>query len=319
MSESSPLDGILRGSDDTRLRATWRVVAATVAFLAVFVPLVVVVRAAPVPKLIRNAHVILPAAAGTAAVVVAAKRLEGRSVAAQGFSFDRQWWVDFVGGVGLGVLAQCVIHGLWVATGAATVVETLSTGVVSGAAVVVPVVGAAIGYLGIGLWEEALYRGVLVRNGVDGLVARGLTPRTAVLGVVVGGAVLFGVPHVFVPAAGASATFAAVQGVVAVVYYTAAYVLTEQLALPVGLHFSMNFMTGAVFPAADSGVPALVRFDRSFTGDPSVVGVMVVATVLLTLAVAAWVRLTRGEVSVRECFGTDAPPTGTAVRGDTDD
>jgi membrane protease YdiL (CAAX protease family) len=319
MTESSTLDRLLRGSEDTRLRASWRILAAAAVFFAVFLPVSVVVNALPIPDLVRNAPVIVPAAAGTVAVVFASRRLEGRSVAAQGFALDRRWWHDFVGGVGLGLAAQGVANALWIGVGAATVVETFSTGIVSGPAAVIAVLGAAVGFLGVGLWEEAVFRGVLVRNAVDGLVARDLSRRAAVLGVVAGGVVVFGLPHFLVPYEGASTVFAALQAVSAVVYFTTAYVLTESLALPVGLHFSTNFALDALLPPAGSSVPALARIDRTLTAEPSVVAVVLFSTALLTLGVVAWVRLTRGTVSVRECFETERVGAGPSARGEQDD
>ncbi len=299
--ESRGLRRLFYGERNERLRATWRVVVAVVTFAAVFVPVGLVVGLLPLPGLLRNAPGILPAVAGTAVVSLVAKRLEGRTIAEQGFSLDRSWWYDFVGGVGIGTVAMALAMLLWMEVGAVRVVETLSTGVVSAPLAAVAVVTAAVGYLGVALWEEVVFRGVLVRNGIDGLVARGLSRRTAVVGAVGLGVVTFGVLHSLVPARGATATFAVLQAVLGAVYFTAAYVLTESLALPIGIHFAMNFTNAGLFPT-NSSVPALVRVNQTLTVEPSVVGVPVVLTLLLTLAVVAWVRLTRGAVSISDCF-----------------
>lgn len=299
--ESRGVRWVLYGDGTERVRATWRVVAAVVAFAAVFAPLSVAMGRVPLPGLLRNAPILLPALAGTVAVTLVGRRLEGRSIAEQGFSLDRSWWYDFIGGVGLGSVSMALTLLLWMEVGAASVVETLSTGSVSGPAAVVAVVTAAIGYLGVGLWEEVMYRGVVVRNGVDGLVTRGLSRRVAVILMIGLGAVIFGLPHFLVPAQGALPIFAAIQAVSAVVYFTTAYVLTESLALPIGLHFSMNFTNAALFPTGSS-VPALVRMNQTLSADPLVIAVTGVSTVLLTLGVVAWVRVTRGSVSVTNCF-----------------
>ena len=303
MIDSHTLRRVLYGSGDERLRATWRVAAGVAAFAVAFVSVGLVVSRLPQPGLLRNAPSILPAVAGTVAVTLVAKRVEDRSVAEQGFSFDRSWWRDLLAGVGLGGVGMGVTIGLWMETGAVSVVETLSTGVLSAPLAAVAMVTAAIGFLGIGLWEEVVFRGLLVRNGVDGFVARGFSRRTAAVGAFLLGVVVFGVTHALVPAQGATATFAAVQGVLAVVYYTTAYVLTEHLALPIGLHFSMNFTNAALFPTGSS-VPALVRVEQTLTIEPSVLIVPVVSTVLLTLGIVGWVSFTRGTVSVADCFAT---------------
>lgn len=302
MSESSTLDRVLRGRQDRRVRVVWRIVVIVLMFAVVFFSVRVAVGTIPFPDVVRNAPVVIPVAVAAVPTVAVSKRLEGRSAGEQGLSFDRQWWVDFTAGTVLGFAAQGLVTALWIGFGTATVVETLSTGVLSGTAVVIAVVGAAVGYFGIGFWEELVFRGILVRNGVDGLVARGFSRPAAAVGMIVAGGILFGLPHAFVPAQGASSTFAALQAVASVVYFTTAYVLTESLALPIGLHFSMNYATVAVFTSAESGAPALIRVDRTLAAEPGVIGGFVAGTTILTLGVVAWVRLTRRVVSVEELF-----------------
>lgn len=318
MSESSTLDRVLRGRQDRRVRAVWRIVAVALTFAVVFFPAVAVVEQIPFPDVVRNAPIVIPVAVATVPTVAVSKRLEGRSVGEQGLSLDRQWWMDFAGGTVLGVAAQGLVIALWIRFGTTTVVETFSTGVLSGTAVVIAVAGATIGYLGVGFWEELVFRGILVRNGVDGLVARGFSSSTAAVGTVVAGGVLFGLPHAFVPAPGASTTFAALQAVTSVVYFTTAYVLTESLALPIGLHFSMDYATVIVFTSAESGAPALVRVDRTLAAEPGVIGGIVVGTTALTLAIVAWVRLTRGAVSIEGLFTRADRAFGSTTDSDTE-
>lgn len=123
---------------------------------------------------------------------------------------------------------------------------------------------------------------------------------------------VFGILHFLVPGTGPSTTLAALQAASTVVQFIIVYVLTENLALPIGLYFSMDFINSALFSTSDSGVPTLVRVNQGLTAEPSVVALIILSTALLTLRVAAWVRLTCGVIPVGGCFartGSKPKPT----------
>jgi len=90
--------------------------------------------------------------------------------------------------------------------------------------------------------EEALFRGVLFRQ-----IAQHVNPAVAILV----SAVFFGAAHLVNP----NATLAAAAGLMleAGVLLGVGYVLTRSLWLPIGLHFSWNFMQAVVVGGALSG------------------------------------------------------------------
>jgi len=303
---------LLRGREDTRVRATWRVLLAFGVFFAVLLAGSALLRRlpVPVPDVLVNAPGALPAFVGVAAVLVVSTRLLGRSaVAAYGLDVDRRWWTDAAAGVVAGCLFQALVTALTVGLGAGRIVGTLSSGFATGPlTLVVALAAAAVGFLGVALWEELLFRAVVIHNALEGLTDRGLGRRRAAVGAVLASVLAFGPLHALVAADGISAAFAGVQAAVAGGYFALAYVLTDSLALPVGIHLSTNLWTTTVFGFPDSGFPALVRLQRDLGTGPEALAVVLVPAVALVGLIVAWVWLTRGTVSLGDSAGTTRGP-----------
>jgi membrane protease YdiL (CAAX protease family) len=157
-------------------------------------------------------------------------------------------------------------------------------------------------FLATGVWEEALFRGVLIRNASEGLGGLGWSPTTAISTALVVSMVIFGGLHVFAGLGSEAIPLWAVvlQGIVAGAYFGLAYCLTGSLALPVGIHFGANFtdavlLGGMVEPYAS--YPALLRLEWSIPEAwilPK--GFALPLTLFVLLATVAWVRWTRGAV-----------------------
>ena len=305
---------LLRGRRDTRVRATWRVVVA----FAVFLPILIGGGAllgrlpVPVPDVLVNAPSALPAFAGVAAVLAVSSGLLGRSAAvAYGLAPDRRWWVDAAGGVLVGCLFQALVTALTVGLGAGRIVGTLSPGVATGPlTLVVALAAAAVGFLGVALWEELLFRAVVVHNALEGLRTRGVGRRRAAGGALLASVLAFGPLHALAAADGLSAAFAALQASVAGGYFALAYLLTGSLAFPVGLHLSTNLWVTTVFGFPDSGFPALVRLQRDLGIGTEALAVLLVPAAALVGLILAWTYLTRGTVTLADSSDPDRGAAG---------
>lgn len=301
---------LLRGREDTRVRATWRVLLAFGVFFAVLLPGSALLRWLSVPDVLVNAPGALPAFAGVAAVLVVSTRLLDRSaVAAYGLDVDRRWWLDFAGAVVVGCLFQALATAMTLGLDVGRVVGTLSSGVASDPlTLVVALAATVVAFLGVALWEELLFRAVVIHNALEGLTARGLGRRRAAVGAVLASVLAFGPLHALAAADGATPAFAALQASVAGGYFALAYVLTDSLAFPVGLHLSTNLWVATVFGFPDSGFPALVRLERSLGTGPEALAVVLVPAAVLVGLTVAWVQLTRGAVSLPASSGTTGGP-----------
>jgi membrane protease YdiL (CAAX protease family) len=290
--------------DGGRLRATWRILLGFTVVLGVLVGGGRLLGRVDVPGVLVNSPVALLVCLAVVAYALVASLVPGeRPLRGYGLALDRRWARDFLAAVVTGCVAQGVFTALLLATDAGRVVGTLSPGAASGGgvpAIAVAVAATAVAFAAIALWEELLFRGVFIANASEGLAARGLAPRRAVLAAGAASALAFGPAHALVAAQGATPLFAAGQAIAAAVYFAVAYVLTGSLAFPVGLHFATNFWVASVFGQAGSGFPALVRVERSLGAGAVELLLVSVPSVALLGLIVVWVRVTRGNVSPDE-------------------
>jgi hypothetical protein len=151
-------------------------------------------------------------------------------------------------------------------------------------------------FLVVGIQEELLARGYLLTNLCEGFVGwfgeRGATAVAVVLSSVVFGALHLGNPNATL-VSGLSISFAGVMLAVG-------YVLTDELAIPIGVHITWNLFQGGVygFPVSGLGLDASVvavevRGPELWTGgafgpEAGLLGVGAIG--LGTLAIVAYVR-----------------------------
>ena len=185
------------------------------------------------------------------AVVLVGRYVDRRRLRDFGFRVDRDWWVDLGFGLGLGAALMAGVFGVEYAAGWVVVTGTFR--------IAQPGFGfwpwfgwAAVTFAGVGLTEELLTRGYLIKNVAEGLTwSDRIDPGTAVgLGVVCSAA-LFGAGHATNP----NASLASTAGIsVAAVMLSAGYVLTGELAIPIGIHTAWNLFQGPVFGFPVSGL-----------------------------------------------------------------
>ena len=171
-----------------------------------------------------------------------------------------------------------------------------------------PFIGAIVAdvvvVVGIACWEEAVFRGYVIKNLAEGLNSKIIGARWAAVIAILIPSVLFGLAH----ASNANATLLSiVNTMIFGVVFGAAYAWTGELALPIGLHFAWDFVQA--FGLGRSGdAPGLGAFlvvregdsaARLWTGWPFTVEGGLLGTAALVvglLLIAAWVRLRRGSV-----------------------
>ncbi|MEZ3165122.1 CPBP family intramembrane glutamic endopeptidase [Halorubrum sp. RMP-47] len=291
------MNSIARAGTDSSL--TGAAIRTTAAFVLFFVSLIVVglpLSRIQTPSILSILPDQIPTLCGFVAIVFVSGRVFDVSLAAYGLNTDRRWMSDLVGGMLIGVLFQAVTTVAILTTGAGTIVEQWSMGVFDSVVAVVIVVGATvIAFLIVALGEDLLFRGVLIRESVTGFTDRNVSRPVATGLAVIVAALLFGMVHLNAGAAGLSTEFAVLQAVVGGLYFGIAYVLTDSLALPVGIHLSTNLWTTVVFGQPDSGFPAAFRLTRQISLGTDVILLLFFPAGVLVAAVFIWVKLTRGE------------------------
>jgi membrane protease YdiL (CAAX protease family) len=351
--------GVFWNREERRFRALFRLVLAVVTFGVLSVAiglgfqvlairsLVVGALTPAVPELsisavLRVVSLLLTAVGAVLVVWLAGRFLDRRPFAAFGFRFDRGWWLDLGFGLALGAGLMAAVFLVELAAGWVTVAEVLGPAALSRTGIAVELLAALALFVAVGIYEELLFRGYLLTNAAEGSVGVPLVgPRAAIAVATLLTAGLFGAVHANNP----NATLVSTANITfAGVFLAAGYLLTAELAIPIGLHITWNLFQGAVFGFPVSGTTigaSVVRVEQSgpaiVTGGPfgpeaGLVGLgAMVLGICLTIA---WVRVRYDSVGLatalaeptlrwreRETGTTDADsgdPTGkTEATGET--
>jgi membrane protease YdiL (CAAX protease family) len=252
---------------------------------------------------------LLSGVAGLSAAILtvwlAGRFLDRRPFSAFGFRLGAGWWLDLCFGMVLGALLMTIVFlvelGLgWVrVTGA---FETYGTNTPFAVSMLLPTAA----FLCVGVYEEMVFRGYQLRNAAEGLNHPALGPRSAILLAWFLSSVFFAVLHADNPNATPISTL---NIILAGLMLGFGYVLSGELAIPIGLHITWNLFQGAVygFPVSGFGAfgPTLLTTEQ---GGPELWtggsfgpegGLLAPAVMLLGMSlVALWTRLRTGKISL---------------------
>ena len=224
--------------------------------------------------------------------------VDRRTLTDLGLGLDRDWWLDLGFGLLLGAALMTGVFALGVSFGWFRVEGTFtggSRGFLAGFALL------TLQFLAVGASEEVLSRGYLLTNVAEGLAGYASRPVAAGVAVLVS-SLVFGAAHLQNP----NSTLVSTFGIsLAGVFLAAGYVLTDEIAIPVGLHVTWNLFQGGVygFPVSGLGIGANV-VDTTETGPDVFTGgafgpeaglLGMSAVVLGTLSVVAYVKWRYGE------------------------
>jgi len=262
----------------------------------------VLVGSSPVLPLIGS---VAGLAGAVLSVWLAVRFLDRRPFRDLGFHLDRGWWLDFLFGLTLGALLMTAIFltesGLgWISV--AGTFETSGIGAPFALFILLPVTASVCA----GFSEETVFRGYQLRNAAEGLNHPAIGPRHAVLAAWALSSIFFGMLHAGNPNATALSTL---NIVLAGLMLGFGYVLSGQLAIPIGLHVTWNFFQSAVYGLPVSGFETFgASFLSTEQAGPDLWtggsfgpegGLLAPAAMLVgVLLTALWVRLRTGKISL---------------------
>ena len=247
-------------NEEVRLRAGWRLLSQFLLNYAGASLLGVVVLAAMtglapgatqrapspyLPVLLYTSTALVAAAS----VWAAGRFLDGRPFSGFGLRLDRAWWSDLGFGLLLGALLMTGIFLVQLAAGWVTV--TGSFVAVDGEAFFPAIFAPAVLFVCVGFYEELVSRGYQLTNLAEGLNGTVLGPKGAIVLAWILSSSVFAALHLSNPNTSALGTF---NIFLAGMMLGSGYVLTGQLAIPVGLHTTWNLFQGNVFGFPVSGL-----------------------------------------------------------------
>ena len=232
-----------------------------------------------------------------------ARVVDGRPFADYGFHFSTTWWIDLGFGLLLGtaLMALIFLTAWW--AGWITVVATWRSdppGLAFGLAFLAPLVL----YLVVAVAEELLTRGNQIINLTEGLAPLGYTSAVFVAWIV--SSITFGLLHLLNPhATWVSTTNLTLMGFM----FGLGFVLTGELALPIGLHLTWNLVQGNFYGFPVSGrmqyATSLVAIHEhgpvmwtggAFGPEAGLLGIL--ATVAGMAAIVGWVKWRYGDLAL---------------------
>jgi len=239
------------------------------------------------------------------AIWLAGRILDKRQFANFGLHLNRNWWIDFGFGLFLGGFLISLVFLIelvagWITITGVFVAEKPTTPFAI--SILYPLVTLVL----VGIQEELTSRGYQLTNIAEGLNWKRIGPRGAIIGAALLSSIIFGLLHASNPHASAISTFSAFMGGIITAL---GFILTGELAIPIGLHITWNFFQANVFGLPVSGMEFswATIFATEQSGPPLWVGdafgpesglLAIGAVVFGCLLIALWVRWRYGRVGL---------------------
>ncbi len=249
---------------------------------------------------------------------IAARWIDHRPVRGYGFHLSRVWWRDFIFGLALGVFLMLFIFLIERGAGWITVTDVFWSsfpGLFWPTTIVL-----AIMYISVGFYEEMLFRGYGLLNLAEGFHGWRVAPKAAVLLAWLAASLVFGIAHALNPN---STWISTLDLVAAGLFLGFGFILTGDLAIPIGIHITWNFFEGPVFGFPVSGGANGAYFFHIQQSGPVLwtggafgpeAGLIGLAAIAIGMALIwLWVRWTHGAGQVYGKMAVYNPPQPVVV------
>jgi membrane protease YdiL (CAAX protease family) len=246
---------------ESRLRTYWRVLLASFSgVLAVFIIPPLLLQSLKLPPSLNSLAINLFAAFTALAMAFLFSRyIDKRSLTDYGLKKGSRFKTDMISGFVIGLIGLGVALGLDLLMGWATVVDTFSAGMAENSLSFWPsFLGFFAYFVFVAFWEELIYRGIILTNALEGFDSTSLSRKKAVIAAWFVSSIIFSLLHF--PGSILIFVYRVMLGLV----LGAAYLWTDSLSLPIGLHLSVNFALNNFWGLAAAGegsenAPMLVR------------------------------------------------------------
>jgi len=259
------------------------------------------------------------AAAMIFSIWISGKYLDIRSYRDYGFHFNPVWRRDFIFGLFLGALLMAVIFGIELAAGWIRITGFFQN-IQPGYTFFTGMLGVVFLYICVGINEELWIRGYLLHNLAEALNFKFLSKRGALLAAWLISSIIFGFLHTFNPNA---TPLSSISIAAAGLFLALGFILTGDLAIPIGIHITWNLFEGNVFGFPVSGLSStttLIQINQAgptaWTGGafgPEAGLTGLAAIVLGCLLILAWIRFSGRKIQLQDQLVQYQPPSAAAV------
>jgi len=235
--------------DEDRLRSGWRLIFQIVVALLIMIPLGFMVSSLEFGAIEKQ--VVISLVVFTGSIWITGRYLDKRRLSEFGLTLSRTWKRELLSGVMAGVVAMI---GIWLVQWAVGSIRFDGFGW-NRAGVESwfwPVLSNMFIMMCVGFYEELWTRGYQLKVLSEGLHVGPIQPKIAIIIATLLTSLLFGLLHAGNPNAN---MVSVVNITLAGIMLALPYILTGRLWVSIGLHFSWNFMQGAVLGFPVSGLP----------------------------------------------------------------
>ena len=226
---------------ENRLRAGWRILIFSALLLSGLVFFSALTRGS-IGFSIYMALFILPL------MGFAARKLDKRPLRSYGYPASGSWLRDFAAGNLMAAVSMssilCISLGMdWIT------IETIQLHFFD-IQFINGILYSLILMTAVSMWEELYFRSYLITNLKEGFYLRIWGNRGAVLLAAILSSLFFGMMHLWNPNAG---WFSTLNISIAGMVFAYPYIVTNSIAIPIGMHLSWNYFQGVVFGFPVSG------------------------------------------------------------------
>lgn len=177
-----------------------------------------------------------------------ARWIDRRNIVDFGLHIDREWWLDGLVGLAIGAVNLTLVALIEQSLGWATF--RLEPASVFNAPFAFVILAVLINLFAIGVGEELTFRAYQIRNLAEGLSRyMGAKGALATAWILVSG--IFGLLHMLNPNA---TVMSGLNVTLAGLMLGLAYILTGELAMPLGIHIAWGFFEGFIYGFPNSGM-----------------------------------------------------------------
>jgi uncharacterized protein len=245
---------IFMNDREDRIRMGWRLFIQSLLFIVIIVGRDLLTNVLHSQPILLIFDFVITIGAGLGLAWWMARSIDHRSFGDYGFHLNGKWWMDLGFGLTLGAF---LMTGIFLSMKSAGWVVITGTAVSSyGVPFILAFIVKIIFWASVALNEELTFRSYELKNLAENFAVKRLRPRGAIIAAFAATSVFFGLVHALNPNATVTSSLSIILGGFLLAI---PYLLTGEIGLSIGLHFTWNLFQGTVYGYGVSGTSSATR------------------------------------------------------------